>query len=56
MNSTKITSCFVGNPLWPIMNLMNIKRGEGREGGGGGSKGQRRIHFNHAVLLLLDDL
>ena len=36
MNSTKITSCFVGNPLWPIMNLMNIKRGEGREGGGGG--------------------
>lgn len=33
MNSTKITSCFVGNPLWPIMNLMNIKRGEGKEGG-----------------------
>lgn len=32
MNSTKITSCFVGNPLWPIMNLMNIKRVEGRRG------------------------
>lgn len=36
MNSTKITSCFVGNPLWPIMNLMNIKRGKEREGGGRG--------------------
>lgn len=35
MNSTKITSCFVGSPLWPIMNLMNIKRGDGREGGKG---------------------
>lgn len=35
MNSTKITSCFVGNPLWPIMNLMNIKRGGGGKGGWG---------------------
>lgn len=44
MNSTKITSCFVGNPLWPIMNLMNIKRG-GKGEGGGAEKGMEASAF-----------